>query len=94
MEQPRQYEDVIDLGKYIETLFRQWRLILIFSIFFTLAAYFTTFSQPTTYQAQALVATTRSSSNVSFGTNIETISESDLNGYRYVDRKARLNTYV
>ena len=94
MEQPRQYEDVIDLGKYIEILIRQWRLILFFTIIFTLAAYFSTFSQLTTYQAQALVATTRSSSDVSFGTNIETISEADLNAYRYVNQKARLNTFV
>ena len=94
MEQPRQYEDVIDLGKYIEILIRQWRLILFFTIIFTLAAYFSTFSQLTTYQAQALVATTRSSSDVSFGTIIETISEADLNAYRYVNQKARLNTFV
>ena len=94
MEQPRQYEDVIDLGKYIEILIRQWRLILFFTIIFTLAVYFSTYFQPTTYQAQALVATTRSSSDVSFGTNIETTSESDLNAYRIVDRKARFNTFV
>jgi uncharacterized protein involved in exopolysaccharide biosynthesis len=94
MEQPSQYEDVFNLGKYIETLLRQWRLILCLTLIFTLAAYFITLTQSTTYQAQALVATTRSSSDVSFGTNIETISESDINGYRYVDRKARLNTFV
>jgi uncharacterized protein involved in exopolysaccharide biosynthesis len=93
MEQS-QYDDVFDLGKYIETLFRQWRLILSFTIIFTLAAYFLTLFQSSAYQAQALVATTRYSSDVSFGTDIETISESDLNAYRYVDRKARLNTFI
>ena len=38
--------------------------------------------------------TTRSSSNVSFGTDITTTSESDLTAYRLVDQKARLNSFV
>jgi len=94
MEQPRQYEDVIDLGKYIATLFRQWRLILVSTLVCTIATFAYTGPSPITYQASALVATTRSSSEVSFGSSIDTTTETDLNAYRLVDRKARLNSFV
>jgi uncharacterized protein involved in exopolysaccharide biosynthesis len=94
MEQPQQYYDEINLGKYFAMLFRQWRLILVLTLVFAIAAFAVNSTSPITYQAQTLVAITRSSSDVSFGTDIEIINESDPNAYRYVDRRARLNTFI
>lgn len=94
MEQQTAYEDEINLGIYIETLFRQWRLILIITLIFIIAGYLSTSTKTKIYQASALVATTRSSSEVSFGSSIDTVTEANLNAYRYVDRKARMNSFV
>ena len=49
-----------DLGKYIETLFRQWRLILGSALVCVIAAVLVSAYLPKTYQASALVATIKS----------------------------------
>jgi uncharacterized protein involved in exopolysaccharide biosynthesis len=85
----------IDLGRYLEILFRQWRII--FAVIFVLvtAAAIVTLITPKTYQARALVATTKVSSTVSFDTAIQTLYEEQLpTTVRMVDPQARLQSYV
>ncbi|MEJ2304199.1 MAG: Wzz/FepE/Etk N-terminal domain-containing protein [Anaerolineales bacterium] len=85
----------IDLGKYIETLFRQWQLILGTVFVCALAAGLVTLSRPRTFQARALVASTKVASSVSFDTAIQTLSEEQLpTTVRMVDPQARLQSYV
>ena len=100
-----EYDDEIkiDLGKYIETLVRQWQwiaasalglgiLALAFSLLINLAS--------PSYRAVALVASARTVSNVNFGSAITSQSETDLAaaataGAQYLyDRKARLQSFV
>jgi uncharacterized protein involved in exopolysaccharide biosynthesis len=86
---------IIDIGKYIETPFRQWQLILVTALVCASAAALVTLSQPKVYQARALVASTKVASTVSFNTAIETLSEEQLpTTVRMVDPQARLQSYV
>jgi uncharacterized protein involved in exopolysaccharide biosynthesis len=85
----------IDVGRYLEILFRQWRII--FAVIFVLvtAVAIITLITPKTYQARALVATTKVSSTVSFDTAIQTLYEEQLpTTVRMVDPQARLQSYV
>jgi capsular polysaccharide biosynthesis protein len=83
----------IDLGKYVEILFRQWRLIIGAALVCALAAAVVMIRTPVSYQARVLVPTTKIASSVTFGSTIETLSEGQL-PVTLVDRKARLNSYV
>ena len=83
----------LDLGKYIEILLRQWILILGAAIICALVASVFIRRTPVSYQASVLVATTKITSSVTFGSSIETLSESQL-PVTLVDRKARLQSYV
>ena len=98
---PQYYEDdfSLDIGKYIERLFRQWRLIAGVTFLFALAAAIFTLASPKSYQAWTLVASTRSASTVSFGTAIETYSEDQLAasgnyGFRLLDPETRMKSFV
>jgi uncharacterized protein involved in exopolysaccharide biosynthesis len=83
----------IDLGKYMEILFRQWRLIVGAALVCALAAAVVMMRTPVSYQARVLVPTTKIASSVTFGSTIETLSEGQL-PVTLVDRKARLQSYV
>jgi capsular polysaccharide biosynthesis protein len=83
----------IDLGKYIEILFRQWRLIIGAVLVCALAAAVVMIRTPVSYQARVLIPTTKIASSVTFGSTIETLSEGQL-PVTLVDRKARLQSYV
>jgi uncharacterized protein involved in exopolysaccharide biosynthesis len=83
----------IDLGKYVEILFRQWRLIIGAALVCALAAAVVMIRTPVSYQARVLVPTTKIASSVTFGSTIETLSEGQL-PVTLVDRKARLQSYV
>jgi capsular polysaccharide biosynthesis protein len=83
----------INLGQYIETLLRQWKLIFVCMFVFATAALAAVYLRPSNYQARVLVATTKIASSVTFGSKIETLSEEQL-PVTLVDRKARLQSYV
>jgi capsular polysaccharide biosynthesis protein len=83
----------IDLGKYLEILIRQWRLIAGVAFVCALAVAVYILSTPTSYKASVLIATTKIASSVTFGSTIETLSEGQL-PVTLVDRKARLQSYV
>jgi polysaccharide biosynthesis transport protein len=83
----------INIGKYIEILIRQWRLIAVCLFVSAAAAVMAIYIKPSVYQARVLVATTKIASSVTFGSQIETLSEGQL-PVTLVDRKARLQSYV
>lgn len=83
----------IDLGKYLETLLRQWLLILVAFLVCAVSAAAVALSRPPSYESNALVVSTKVGSAVTFGSTIEFLSEGQ--GYtNIIDRKARLQTYV
>jgi len=100
-----EYDDEIkiDLGKYIETLVRQWQwiaasalglgiLALAFSLLINLAS--------PSYRAVALVSSSQTQTNVNFGSAITSTSDiqsaqAAAAGAQYLyDRKARLQSFV
>lgn len=83
----------INLGKYLEVLIRQWQLIAGLTAVFVAVTAAITFLQPKTYEARAMVATTKLASTVSFESGIETLSEEQL-GYRPGGSAPRLQSYV
>jgi uncharacterized protein involved in exopolysaccharide biosynthesis len=88
---------VIDLGKYIEVLFRQWRLIIGVPILLAFLTGLATILLPKTYQATSLIATTKVTSSVSFGSTIQTLSDAQslaAGASSLVDKKARIESYV
>src|SRR4030067_2631339 len=91
MQEPDYLE--INLGKYLEILIRQRALILLIALLFVAIAAGVDRIQPKVYQASVLVASTKITSSVSFGSSIETLSEGQL-GTRVGDVKARLESYV
>jgi uncharacterized protein involved in exopolysaccharide biosynthesis len=82
-----------EVGRYLETLLRQWRLILSTTLICAMVAGVLTYLQPKSYQARVLVASTNVGTNVSLGSTIETLSEEQL-GYRLGGSAARLQSYV
>ncbi len=82
-----------EVGRYLETLLRQWRLILSTTLICAIVAGVLTYLQPKSYQARVLVASTNVGTNVSLGSTIETLSEEQL-GYRLGGSAARLQSYV
>ncbi len=96
---PQAYSITDDLMKYIETLFRQWQVILLAVLICAFAAGLFSYLTPKSYQARVLVASTKVSSEVSFGSAIQTLSEEQLmasgvGANVLVDRKSRLASYV
>jgi uncharacterized protein involved in exopolysaccharide biosynthesis len=96
-------KDTIDLGKYVIVLFRQWQLIALAAVVCALAAGLGTLLLQPTYTATAVVATTKTTSDVSFGSAIQTLSEDQLLANAQpgsniaamlVDRKARIQSFV
>ncbi len=93
----------IDFGKYIETLVRQWQLIITTALGLGILAVALSLlinQVKPTYQAVALIASTKTQTDVSLGSAIKTTSEETLakdaqTGAQYFyDRKARLQSYV
>jgi len=60
----------------------------------SLAAGLVSFLIPPEYHARALVATVKTATDVSFGSGIESLSEDELASIRFVDPKARIQSYI
>jgi uncharacterized protein involved in exopolysaccharide biosynthesis len=89
------YSLTAELGSYLEVLIRQWQLILGALLACIAVATLVSITLPKTYQARALVASTKIASSVSFDTAIQTLSEEQLpTTVRMVDPQARLQSYV
>jgi uncharacterized protein involved in exopolysaccharide biosynthesis len=89
------YSISAEIGRYIEILLRQWRIILSTMILCAAIAVVNAFTETEKYQARALVATVKTATDVSFGSGIETLSEEQLaTSSRFIDPKARLQSYV
>jgi uncharacterized protein involved in exopolysaccharide biosynthesis len=85
----------IDIGKYVETLIRQWKWILFCAVVlggvvFTVSL-IVKFVNPS-YEAIAIVSSVKTASDVNFGSEITSLSEADLAAFS--DRKARLQSFV
>ena len=85
-------EEGMILGRFIERLLRGWLAIVVALLACVGGATAYTLSQPTRYQAQALVATVRESTKVSLGSEIETLSEDELK--TSTSSKERLQSFV
>jgi len=83
-------DDVIDIGRAIETLLRRWKLILITTVPFVIASLFLV-SRPLT-NARAVVAVVKESSNVSLGSALQT--QSDFALTRNTKPADRLNSFA
>jgi uncharacterized protein involved in exopolysaccharide biosynthesis len=85
----------IDIGKYIEVLFRQWLLIAICAVMLgggVLAiSLYIKFTSPS-YEASAIVSSIKTGSDVNFGSEITSLSATELAAFS--DRKARLQSFV
>jgi uncharacterized protein involved in exopolysaccharide biosynthesis len=93
------YSFTDEIGKYIETLFRQWQVILVIVLICAFVAGLFSYLAPKRYLARVLVASTKVASEVSFGSAIQTLSEEQLmasgvGANVLVDRKSRLASYV
>jgi uncharacterized protein involved in exopolysaccharide biosynthesis len=88
---------IIDLGKYIEVLFRQWPLILGIPLVVVVLVGLVSQALPKIYQATTLVATTKVSSSVSFGSSIQTMTDAQAlaaGASSLADKSARIQSYV
>jgi uncharacterized protein involved in exopolysaccharide biosynthesis len=73
------YEDTIDLRPYIKAIFARWWLIVLCAIFAGGAAFAFSILRTPMYEATARVVTLRSQAEISLGSNIETMTEGDIN---------------
>lgn len=71
-------EDTIDLGKYLDTLIRRWRLVILPALAFAIVAASMAFAKPQKYEASVQVALVSETTSVSFDTAITTVSDRDL----------------
>lgn len=88
---------LIDIGKMVEILFRQWRIVVVSTILCALVAGLVTYSMPKSYKASALIASTHISASASFGSNIQTVTEEQLMASvsaASADQKTRLGSFV
>ena len=88
---------LIDIGKMVEILLRQWRIVVVSTILCALVAGLVTFSLPKNYKASALIASTHISASASFGSNIQTVTEEQLMASvsaASADQKTRLGSFV
>lgn len=88
-----QYLVNFDVYNIVEPIFRQWRLLL-FLIF--ISAFFVglvNVIMPKKYETNALVSSTRQISTVSYGSQIETLTEEELQ-YAQGNYSNRVNSYV
>jgi uncharacterized protein involved in exopolysaccharide biosynthesis len=83
-----------DIGRLIEILLRQWRLIAAATLACALAAGLFGFLQPKSYRATAMIASKLSRSDVSLGSTIETSSDEELITSRVIDQKTRMQSYL
>jgi len=96
-DQPMYIEDEINLGKYVETLIRQWQVIVSAALIAAFVAGAVSLAMPQGYEASVLVASTKFKADISFGSSIQTLTEEELlasGAAAIVDRKARLQSYV
>jgi uncharacterized protein involved in exopolysaccharide biosynthesis len=82
-----------NIGKFIETLVRQWQVIFGAVLICVVAAVLANSLEAKTYSARVLVVTTKMTSSVSFETGIETLTEEQL-GYRLSSSATRLQSFV
>jgi uncharacterized protein involved in exopolysaccharide biosynthesis len=68
-------EEEIDLGQYIDVLVRRWYLVLLPALVLALGTAAVLLVMPKRYEARALVAVARWTTQVSYGTVIETITD-------------------
>jgi len=80
-----------DLGKITEIIFRQWLLIVGITLICTLSAVLAIIIIPKSYQAEVLAASTKVSSSVSFGSEINTLTE---DATKIIDLETRLQSYL
>jgi len=83
-----------DIGRLIEILLRQWRLILATTMVCALTAGVFGYLQPKSYQATAMIASKLSTSDVSLGSTIETSSDEELITSRVIDQNMRMQSYL
>ncbi len=95
------YDDeiIIDFGKLIETLVRQWQWIvacaMVLGILALAYSLFKNFTASPSYEAVALVSSVKSLSNVNYGTAITTTTDATLAGTQsLIDSAARLQSFV
>jgi len=81
------------LGRFIETLLRGWRIIVLAVVACVIGAAVYTLTQPTSYSARALVATVHETTRVTLGTDIVALSEDDL-AKASASAKERLQSFV
>jgi capsular polysaccharide biosynthesis protein len=68
-------EEEIDLGQYIDVLVRRWYLVILPALVLALGTAAVLLAMPERYEARALVAVARWTTQVSYGTAIETITD-------------------
>ncbi len=68
-------EEEIDLGQYIDVLVRRWYLVILPALVLALGTAAVLLAMPKRYEARALVAVARWTTQVSYGTAIETITD-------------------
>jgi len=87
-----------DIGRLIEIFIRQWQFIAFATILFAIIAGVICAIVPRSYTATVLIASSRTSSEVSLGSTIETISEEQKlaqdDQRNIYDHKSRLKTYL
>jgi uncharacterized protein involved in exopolysaccharide biosynthesis len=93
------YDDeiTINLGKYIETLVRQWQWIAVCALglgFLALAYSLYTNQTSPSYQAEALVASAKTGYNANFDSAITSEAAASANTQNFYDRTARLQSFV
>ncbi len=89
------------LASYLDPIFRQWELLLSITLVVMVITALSTLTNPTIYRASVVIATTKLLSDVSLGSAIRTISESELplqgsgtQNAATVNRAQRLQTFV
>ena len=85
-------EEEIDLSKYVEILIRRWYLAVVPAFMLGIIVGTWIMLQPRRYQAQVLIAATKLTTQVSYGTAIKTASE-DVSRV-LADRNQRLASFV
>ncbi|NLG49037.1 MAG: hypothetical protein GX552_02855 [Chloroflexi bacterium] len=81
-------EDTIDLGKYLDTLIRRWRLVVLPALAFAVIAGSLVFTKPQKHEASVQVALVSETTSVSFDTAITTTSDRDLIQAQNRERRA------
>ncbi len=85
-------DDTIDLTQYVTILIRRWYLVVLPALVLVILVGVWTLLRPVRYQARALIAATKLTTQVSYGTAIKTASE-DVSKL-LADKNQRLASFV